>query len=140
MLRRRSRVCVTYVEVSFNGRTRSQLCSPTSQIRNSHKSEHSPPISPLPRQSIKKIPVKYQDREFDRPHRRPEEDDKCELASQIEISAILPSWSGKALVAGYHVQFEHDGSDFGVDPGRGKEDEEGEVDAGDVDGDAAVDM
>lgn len=62
------------------------------------------------------------------------------MASEKEICSFFESSSGRLCPARYQVELEHNGRDFGVDPCCGYEYCEGDVDAGDIDGYAAVDV
>ncbi len=62
------------------------------------------------------------------------------MASEKEICSIFESGTGRFFQGRDQIELEHDGGDFGVDSRCGDEDCEGDVDAGEVDGDAAVDV
>lgn len=62
------------------------------------------------------------------------------MASQEEICSVLKSRTGRFFKGRDQIELEHDGGDFGVEACGGDEDGEGDVDAGEVDGDAAVDV
>ena len=62
------------------------------------------------------------------------------MTSEIEICSVDESCIRTFCSTCHAVDFKHCGCDLGVDSGCGNEDGEGDVDADDVDGGAAVDV
>ena len=84
--------------------------------------------------------VEHQDRELHCPYRCPKKDDECELTSEVEVCPFQECF-GRWLCSTCHsINLEHYRCDLGVDARCRYEDDNGDVDADNVDGYAAVDM